>query len=54
MKSADAQPVYRDLHAGDVRHSKADMSKAKSNAESQLTYRMLEDSIKPCLGMLGF
>jgi UDP-N-acetylglucosamine 4-epimerase len=37
----DAEPVYRDFRAGDVRHSQADISKAASRLGYQPQYRIL-------------
>lgn len=45
----DAEPMYRDFRAGDVRHSLADISKAATLLEYQPTYRFsagLSSSIK--------
>jgi len=39
---ADAKPVYRDFRAGDVRHSLADISKARSLLGYEPTHRIDE------------
>jgi UDP-N-acetylglucosamine 4-epimerase len=39
---ADAKPVYRDFRAGDVRHSLADISKARSLLGYEPTHRIGE------------
>jgi len=38
----DAEPVYRDFRAGDVRHSQADISKATNSLGYQPQYRILQ------------
>lgn len=38
----DAEPVYRDFRAGDVRHSQADISKASNSLGYQPKYRILQ------------
>jgi UDP-N-acetylglucosamine 4-epimerase len=38
----DAQPVYRDFRAGDVRHSLADISKAQTLLGYQPSHRIGE------------
>jgi len=38
----DAEPVYREFRAGDVRHSQADISKAQTNLGYSPEYKILE------------
>jgi UDP-N-acetylglucosamine 4-epimerase len=39
---ADVKPVYRDFRAGDVRHSLADISKARTRLGYEPTHRIGE------------
>ncbi len=40
--NVNGEPVYRDFRAGDVRHSQADISKAKNKLDYEPEFRILE------------
>lgn len=50
----DAKPIYRDFRAGDVRHSQADISKAKNALGYQPEFRIAEGIMKAMPWYIGF
>ncbi len=50
----DAKPIYRDFRAGDVRHSQADISKAKNALGYRPEFRIAEGIMKAMPWYIGF